>query len=34
MDKFFIIANRQKDKELKTARKVEAYLNSKGNLAF
>ena len=30
MDKFFIIANRQKDKELKTARKVEAYLNSKG----
>ena len=29
MDKFFIIANRQKDKELKTARKVEAYLNSK-----
>ena len=24
MDKFFIIANRQKDKELKTARKVEA----------
>lgn len=30
MDKFFIIANRQKDKELKMARKVEAYLNSKG----
>lgn len=30
MDKFFIIANRQKDKDLKTARKVEAYLNSKG----
>ena len=30
MDKFFIIANRKKDKELKTARKVEAYLNSKG----
>lgn len=30
MDKFFIIANRQKDKELKTARKVESYLNSKG----
>lgn len=30
MDKFFIIANRQKDKELKTARKVEAYLNFKG----
>ena len=30
MDKFFIIANRQKDKELKTARKVEVYLNSKG----
>lgn len=30
MDKFFIIANRQKDKELKTARKVEEYLNSKG----
>ena len=30
MDKLFIIANRQKDKELKTARKVEAYLNSKG----
>ena len=30
MDKFFIIANRQKDKELKTSRKVEAYLNSKG----
>lgn len=30
MDKFFIIANRQKDKELKTAKKVEAYLNSKG----
>lgn len=30
MDKFFIIANRQKDKESKTARKVEAYLNSKG----
>ena len=30
MDKCFIIANRQKDKELKTARKVEAYLNSKG----
>ena len=30
MDKFFIIANRPKDKELKTARKVEAYLNSKG----
>lgn len=30
MDKFFIIVNRQKDKELKTARKVEAYLNSKG----
>ena len=30
MDKFFIIANRQKDKELKTARKVEAFLNSKG----
>ena len=30
MDKFFIIANRQKDKELKTARQVEAYLNSKG----
>ena len=30
MDKFFIIANRQKDKEFKTARKVEAYLNSKG----